>query len=91
MTIPHDHHRLPGAFTRLTVIAPPAEALSKEPLNTSKHTELTNHAWSVADLLRGDYRQSDYGKVILPFTVLRLLGHTLPAATGSTSRRSTHL
>lgn len=27
--------------------------------------------WSVADLLRGDYRQSDYGKVILPFTVLR--------------------
>lgn len=29
--------------------------------------------WSVADLLRGDYKQSDYGKVILPFTVLRQL------------------
>ncbi|KWT65122.1 Type I restriction-modification system, DNA-methyltransferase subunit M [Hyphomicrobium sulfonivorans] len=29
--------------------------------------------WSIADLLRGDYRQSDYGKVILPFTVLRRL------------------
>lgn len=29
--------------------------------------------WSVADLLRGDYRQSEYGKVILPFTVLRRL------------------
>jgi type I restriction enzyme M protein len=42
-------------------------------LNTSKHTELANHAWSVADLLRGDYKQSDYGKVILPFTVLRRL------------------
>ncbi len=27
--------------------------------------------WSVADLLRGDYKQSEYGKVILPFTVLR--------------------
>lgn len=27
--------------------------------------------WSVADLLRGDYKQADYGKVILPFTVLR--------------------
>jgi type I restriction enzyme M protein len=27
----------------------------------------------VADLLRGDYKQSDYGKVILPFTVLRRL------------------
>ncbi len=29
--------------------------------------------WSVADLLRGDYKQSDYGKVIMPFTVLRRL------------------
>lgn len=42
-------------------------------MNTDKHTELANHAWSVADLLRGDYKQSDYGKVILPFTVLRRL------------------
>ncbi|WP_432824733.1 type I restriction-modification system subunit M [Dactylosporangium sp. CA-092794] len=42
-------------------------------MNNSKHTELANHAWSVADLLRGDYKQSDYGKVILPFTVLRRL------------------
>ena len=25
----------------------------------------------VADLLRGDYKQSEYGRVILPFTVLR--------------------
>lgn len=32
---------------------------------------LSAFIWSVADLLRGDYRQSDYGKVILPFTVLR--------------------
>jgi type I restriction enzyme M protein len=29
--------------------------------------------WSVAELLRGNYKQSDYGKVILPFTVLRRL------------------
>lgn len=29
--------------------------------------------WRVADLLRGDYKQSDYGKVILPMTVLRRL------------------
>ncbi|WP_458070532.1 type I restriction-modification system subunit M [Rhodanobacter sp. BL-MT-08] len=29
--------------------------------------------WSVADLLRGDYRQSEYGRVILSFTVLRRL------------------
>lgn len=29
--------------------------------------------WSVADLLRGDYKPADYGSVILPFTVLRRL------------------
>lgn len=29
--------------------------------------------WSVADLLRGDYKQSKYGRVILPLTVLRKL------------------
>lgn len=34
---------------------------------------LASLVWSIAELLRGDYRQSDYGKVILPFTVLRRL------------------
>jgi type I restriction enzyme M protein len=34
---------------------------------------LSAFIWSVADLLRGDYKQSDYGKVVLPFTVLRRL------------------
>ncbi len=29
--------------------------------------------WSIAELLRGDYKQSEYGKVVLPFTVLRRL------------------
>jgi type I restriction enzyme M protein len=37
------------------------------------HQALSSFIWSVADLLRGDYKQSDYGKVILPFTVLRRL------------------
>jgi hypothetical protein len=35
--------------------------------------------WSVADLLRGDYKQADYGKVILPFTLLRRLDCVLEA------------
>jgi type I restriction enzyme M protein len=35
--------------------------------------ESANFLWSIADLLRGDYKQSDYGKVILPLTVLRRL------------------
>ena len=36
-------------------------------------SNLSSFLWSVAELLRGDYKQSDYGKVILPFTVLRRL------------------
>ena len=28
---------------------------------------LSSFIWSVADLLRGDYKQSEYDKVILPF------------------------
>jgi type I restriction enzyme M protein len=43
------------------------------------HTSLSAFIWSVADLLRGDYKQSDYGKVILPFTVLRRLDCVLAA------------
>ncbi|MEH1057134.1 class I SAM-dependent DNA methyltransferase [Micromonospora sp. CPCC 206171] len=40
---------------------------------SNKHQELANFIWSVADLLRGDYKQSEYGRVILPLTVLRRL------------------
>lgn len=40
---------------------------------TENVRQLANFIWSVADLLRGDYKQADYGKVILPFTVLRRL------------------
>ena len=47
--------------------------------------------WSVADLLRGDYKQSEYGKVILPFTVLRrldcVLAPTKPAVLAENAAR----
>jgi type I restriction enzyme M protein len=42
-------------------------------VNSSTHQELVSFIWSVADLLRGDYKQSEYGKAILPFVVLRRL------------------
>jgi type I restriction enzyme M protein len=29
--------------------------------------------WSIAELLRGDFKQSEYGKIVLPFTILRRL------------------
>ena len=34
---------------------------------------LSSLIWSGADRLRGDFKQSEYGRVILPFTVLRRL------------------
>jgi len=37
------------------------------------HQALASFIWSVADLLRGDFKQSEYGRIILPFTVLRRL------------------
>lgn len=43
------------------------------------HQALSSFIWSVADLLRGDYKQSEYGKVILPFTILRRLDCVLDA------------
>ena len=38
---------------------------------------LSSFLWTVADALRGDYKQSEYGRVILPFTVLRRLDGVL--------------
>jgi len=35
--------------------------------------EKADFIWSIADLLRGDYKQSEYQKVVLPLTVLRRL------------------
>lgn len=46
----------------------------------SSNPNLSSFVWSVTDLLRGDYKQSEYGKVILPFTVLRRLDCALEPA-----------
>ena len=42
-------------------------------------TDKVGFIWSVADLLRGDYKAHEYGRVILPLTVLRRLDATLAA------------
>jgi type I restriction enzyme M protein len=55
---------------------------------------ISNHAgfiWSVADLLRGDYKQSEYGKVILPFTVLRRLDCVLEPTRAAVLERAERL
>lgn len=42
-------------------------------MNTENHSQTAAFIWSVADLLRGDFKQSQYGRIILPFTLLRRL------------------
>jgi len=40
---------------------------------TTNFSQTAAYIWSLADLLRGDFKQSQYGRVILPFTILRRL------------------
>lgn len=42
-------------------------------MTNSNFSQMAAFIWSVADLLRGDFKQSQYGRVILPFTLLRRL------------------
>src|SRR5690554_3174113 len=41
---------------------------------------LAAFCWSIADLLRDDFKQSQYGRIILPFTLLRRLEGVLEAS-----------
>jgi type I restriction enzyme M protein len=55
---------------------------------------IRNHAafiWSVADLLRGDYKQSEYGRVILPLVVLRRLDCVLEPTKATVVKRKAEL
>jgi type I restriction enzyme M protein len=42
-------------------------------VQTEKISALSSFTWSIAEILRGDFKQSEYGKVILPFVVMRRL------------------
>jgi type I restriction enzyme M protein len=51
---------------------------------------IRNHAafiWSVADLLRGDYKQSEYQRVILPLVVIRRLDCVLEPTKAAVLKR----
>jgi type I restriction enzyme M protein len=45
-----------------------------------KINNLGSFVWSIAEILRGDFKQSEYGKIILPFVVLRRLDCILESA-----------
>ena len=61
-------------------------AAASRPETVSSHAAFI---WSVADLLRGDYKQSEYGKVVLPITVLRRL--EAPPTRGTHKRAPAHI
>lgn len=42
-------------------------------MTNNNFSQVAAFIWSVADLLRGDFKQSQYGRVILPFALLRRL------------------
>jgi len=50
---------------------------------TQETNNLAAYIWSLADLLRGDFKQSQYGRVILPFTLLRRLECVLESSKGA--------
>lgn len=54
---------------------------------TNNFKERPNFIRSIADLLRGDYKQSEYGRVILPLTVLRRLDCVLEPTKEKVSRQ----
>ncbi len=64
-------------MAEFSIVTPVSEAQPRAAVpRPAEHRAVNNHAgfiWSVADLLRGDYKQFEYGKVILPLTVLRRL------------------
>jgi type I restriction enzyme M protein len=47
---------------------------------TQTPNNLAAFIWSLADLLRGDFKQSQYGRIILPFTLLRRLEGVLESS-----------
>ena len=49
-------------------------------MTNNNFSQVSSFIWSVADLLRGDFKQSQYGRVILPFTLLRRLECVLEAS-----------
>ncbi|HDY7981278.1 type I restriction-modification system subunit M [Vibrio vulnificus] len=48
-------------------------------MTNNNFSSIAAFLWSVADLLRGDFKQSQYGRIILPFTLLRRLECVLEA------------
>jgi type I restriction enzyme M protein len=55
------------------------------------HQKMAGDIWSVADLLRGDYKRHEYGQVILPFTLLRRLDAVMAPTRAAVRQRDAAL
>jgi type I restriction enzyme M protein len=53
--------------------------------------ELSGFVWRIAEILRGDFKQSEYGKVVLPFVVLRRLDCLLASTKDAVLKRAKSL
>lgn len=51
--------------------------MTAAPQRPADHGAIAGFIWSIADLLRGDFRPAEYGRVILPFLVLRRLDQVI--------------
>ena len=56
------------------------EYFKKKQTMSTQSNNLAAESWAIADLLRGDFRQSQYGRIILPFCLLRRLECVLEAS-----------
>ena len=56
----------------------------------TKFSGLPAFIWSVANLLRGEFKQSQYGRIILPFTLLRRLECVLETTTAKVLAEVVH-
>ncbi len=84
----------PSALRRLALAYPPASKVEGEEMTLSEggsFTDKVGFIWSVADLLRGDYKQSEYGRVILPLVVVRRLDCVLADTRDAVRARAAQL
>ena len=75
--LPNNHTHLPKGQERMTQV--------------QGFSDKVGFIWSVADLLRGDYKAHEYGQVILPLTVLRRLDCVLEPTKAAVIARADEL
>jgi hypothetical protein len=53
------------------------ESMNKKNVNLMSMNGIVSLAWGAKEILRDDFKKAEWGKIILPFIVLRRLGKVL--------------